>query len=139
MAALDADEIAQTYEIYGLPQGGAGFTVPMLSTLFGPSGESYDFSSIITALNTKITATTEYQRTRLRVLLARWVVIGATSPLQVSEGASGKGVLADHEAERQSIHRGVCNILGFYLPYGGFVRDIQRNTNGICNGGFLSR
>lgn len=137
MAAFDNDETAQIFEIYGMPQGGAGFGVGLLNTLFGPSGEPYDFSSMVTALNTKITATTEYQRTRARVLLARWVVIGVSSPLSVAKGAAGEGTLADHESERQNIHAGICNILGFYLPYGGFVKDMKRNMNNM--GGGISR
>lgn len=123
---LTADQISQTYEIFGIPQGGTAFVASKLISLFGPSGESYDFSIVITALNTKLAALTTNQITRVEVLLTRWLEINGFTPLRVSKGSSGaEGELVNYENERNNIRRLMGNLIGFACPEGGFIESLQ--------------
>lgn len=136
----DDTKRAQVFEIFGIPQGGAGFGVSNISTLFGPYGEPYDFSKVVTELNTKLDALTAYSTTRLDTHLSRWTEIGGTSPVVVTKTPAGEGLFADHPAEREDIRRSISNIVGFYAPFGGFSMEQNRNQRSAgIGGGSISR
>lgn len=129
MAAFTTDEIAQLYEIAGIPQGGAGFAAFALSSLWGPAGEAYDFSTICTAFDAKCAATTEGQRTRVRLYLVRWDDMGGTSQLMLNKSSDGaEGVVVDDPGEREAIRQTIFNIIGFYCPPGGFRQQFRHGN-----------
>lgn len=119
--ALSATNIAKTYRIFGIPQNGNAFVAFNLTSLYGPSGESFDFSTIVTALNTKLAAISAEQQTLIEALLTRWDSITSYDPLTVGKSGSGaSGDLVNYPKERSAIRMELCNIIGFYCPEGGF-------------------
>lgn len=127
--ALTVDEIAQVYEIAGIPQNGDGFAAFALSSLWGPAGEAYDFSTIITALNAKITALSAAQCTRIRLYLTRWDDMGGTSQLMLSKSSDGaEGVVVNDPGEREAIRKTIFNLIGFFCPRGGFLTQFEHGS-----------
>ena len=125
--ALDADETTQTFEIFGIPQSGSAYHTYAITTLWGPFGQAYDCSAIVTQLTTILTALTASQLVRVRLVLVRWNEVTSFSPLAIVEGsAGGKGRIVDYDEERKKMRRTLSNIIGFSTPPEGF--SIERTV-----------
>jgi hypothetical protein len=134
---LDANQTTQTFDIFGLPQNGNGFVAFAMLTLWGPSGEPYSFSTLVTQLNTLLSALTTYQCTRVTTLLTRWDSITSTSPLEIWKSTSGaEGRIVDYPAERENIRQELAGIIGFAVPRGGFMAQAK---SAIGGGGMITR
>lgn len=129
--ALSAAQIAQIYEIAGIPQQGAGYAAFALASLFGPAGEAFSFTAVCTALDARIAAVSASQETRIGTHLTRWDTIGGTSQLQINKSSEGaEGTIVDDPAEREAIRQAIFNLLGFICPRGGFTAQFRRG-NGV--------
>jgi hypothetical protein len=124
--SLSADQVTQVFEILGVPQDGVGATFEHLATRFGPEFESFDLSAVVTHITTKLNALTTSQLDRVTPLLTRWDALTSTSPLQVLTASGSAGTLADYPAERAQIRASLSNILGIYVPKGGFAAETAR-------------
>jgi hypothetical protein len=127
---LTAAQTTQFFQILGIPQDGSGDVFSSVASLFGPAYESYDLSAIVTRINTKLTALSATQLTRVTELLDRHTAITATSPLAVNESAGTRGTLSNHASERKAIRHELCNIAGIAIPAGGFAAEADRMTRG---------
>ena len=120
--ALSTDQIAQYYEILGVPQQGAASNAPIVASFFGPFYEAYDFSALVTAIDARLAALSTAQCTRVGTHLTRWDTIGGTSQLSISKGTSGaEGTLVNYPAERIEIRRALAKIIGFKCPENGWL------------------
>lgn len=123
---LSTDQIAQYFEIIGVPQYGAASNSRVVASFFGPFFEAYSFSQLITEINTRIAALTSAQCTRVTTHLTRWDTIGGTSQIRISKGTSGaEGTLVDYPAEREEIRIALAKIIGFKCPDGGWLNQAQ--------------
>lgn len=131
--ALSPDQTAQIFEIFGIPQGGAGFGVYGIATLWGPFGEPFSFSALVTELNAKITAVTAEIQTRVTTQLVTWDEITASSPIVITKSSTGtEGTIVDHPRQREMIRQTIGSLIGFKIPYGGFtVEPREQGSNRI--------
>lgn len=142
MAAFTDDEIAQIFDIFGLPRQGTGIIAPelvarptALSATWDASYNSASIAGIVTALETQLAASTEEQRTRARLHLTRWTEIGGSSPLEIRQGSDGSaGLLASYPKERENIRQALACILGIMVPEGGFFAEARRVFFGTGRG-----
>ncbi len=133
--ALSAAQTSQLYEVFGLPQGGLGYDAAQVANLWGPAGEAYDFTAHVTALTTKLAALSASQETRVTTALTRWDVITSYDPLKIHRSTTGgEGTIVDYPAEREAIRQTIGNVIGYYVPRGGFVAEIQRAAGGKSTG-----
>lgn len=130
--AIDATKTTKIFQILGIPEGGAGYESLQLATIFGPAGEAYDFSTIVTALNTKITALAANagRTTQAEALITRFDAIGSTSVIQIQKSSTGaEGTIVDHPLELRKIKKQMINLLGFFQEmsfYEGLAGDRTR-------------
>ncbi len=121
--ALLADQTAQVYKVFGVPQAGASYIAYALSTLYGPAGEVYDHAAIVTALTARLAAMTSNQETIITALLVRWEVLTDYNPLRVDADGGSRGVIVDYDRERRNIRKTLSNVIGFACPSGGFSME----------------
>lgn len=134
MAAFTDAEIAQIFEIFGLPRQATGIIAPTLverpSSLSATWDDAYNsasLASITAAIETQLAASTEEQRTRARLHLVRWDEFDSSSPMRITQGSGGEqGVIVDHEKERENIQRALSRVLGIVVPKGGFEAEARR-------------
>ncbi|MCW8128913.1 MAG: hypothetical protein KIS92_00885 [Planctomycetota bacterium] len=128
MPTFSDAEKEKVFQVFGVPRGGTGFEVVNLSSIFGPAGETYDFSAVVTALNARIDAADAVaeRRALVQAQLADWDAVTPQSELEVYAGAGNSGVLAHDARRRENIRMTIADLLGFVCPRGGFSREIQR-------------
>ncbi|HLX60169.1 MAG TPA: hypothetical protein VKX17_02690 [Planctomycetota bacterium] len=124
--ALTSAQITQVYEIFGVPQNGNAQVVSAIASIFGPVCDSCDFSALITRIDAQLAALTSTQIDRVTALLTRWDAITSSSPLRVQRSGQGRGVFADHPAERAAIRAELSNLVGVSVPAGGFAAEVAR-------------
>lgn len=131
MAALSTAEKEQIFQIFGIPKGGVAYEVMRIADYFGPRGESYDFSALVTQLNSSITTldAADDRRARVQTLLTEWDAITSYSELQVSGQGGSAGKLVDDPERRERIRRELSNLMGFYVPKGGYEAEIRRRNS----------
>ena len=122
---LTPNERAICFEIWGVPPGGVGVAYSLISTLFGPAGESYDHSKLVTDANACLDQLPPPHVQRVRqVCTSRWDEIGSTRQVLITKSATGsEGILQDDHAERALIRKRLITITGFWCPKGGFVTE----------------
>ena len=132
--ALTAAQITQVFKIFGLPQSGSG---ALVFTDLAPRGtvtSTFDMSQPAAALNEKLTGLSAAQESEVRALLDEWSGITDYSELRVNAEGRGEGRtagrLADDAARRENIRRTLGNLIGFYVPPGGFVA-VAAQTAGV--------
>src|SRR6185295_8488421 len=121
--ALSAAQITQVYEILGVPQSGSAEIVGAMATPFGPVCDSCDLSALVTRIDARLAALSTTQIARVSSLLTRWDAITSSSPLQVSGPGHSGGTVADHPQERANIRREIINLVGVFVPNGGFANE----------------
>lgn len=124
--ALTAAQVTQVFEIFGIPQNGAGDVAIQASSQDGPLCETYDFTALASKLSARLTALSSEQITRVTALLTRWDAVTSTSPLQISRSSGGSGAIADHPGERAAIRFALSNLIGFAAAPGGFAAEAAR-------------
>ena len=122
---LSAAQITQVFKIFGLPQSGAG---ALVFTDLAPRGavtSTFDLSQPVAALNAKLASLSLSQESEAAALLNEWASITDYSELRVysqgKDAGRAAGRLADDEVRRENIRRTLGNVIGFYVPPGGFV------------------
>jgi hypothetical protein len=120
---LNADEATRLFKIFGIPQNGTGFVAARIISLYGPGGNVYDFSALVTQLNALLNNVTSSQYTQIQNMLTEWENITDYSELTVSADNNSQGRLVDHDLRRRNIRRTLSNIIGFYVPLDGFFTD----------------
>jgi len=131
---LTAAQITQVFKIFGLPQSGSG---ALVFTDLAPRGtvtSTFDMSRPAATLNEKLAALSASQEGEAGALLNEWASITDYSELRVNSEGKGEGRamgrLADDQARRENIRRTLGNLIGFYVPPGGFVA-VAAQTAGV--------
>lgn len=124
--ALTAAQVTQVFEIFGIPQNGAGDVAIQASSPDGPLCETYDFSALATKLSARLTALSSEQVARVVTLLTRWDAVSSSSPLRIARSGGGSGTIADHPGERAAIRFALSNLVGFAAAPGGFAAEAAR-------------
>ena len=136
--ALSSLHKMKVLTLFGIPSGGATYEAVAISTLYGPFGESYDHSAIITAFNTKWTAaaadsdidTLLTNANDPKGLLTRLDEIGLGSVTEIDKDAAGaSGVIVNDPKEIENIRQAIATLIGFVVPEGGF-RYTKRPNGG---------
>ena len=125
---LTADETTRVFKIFGTPQIGTGFVAGRIISLYGPGGNVYDFTALVSQLNALLNAVTATQYTQIQNQLTEWENITDYSELSVNADASTTGRLVDHEKRRRNIRRTLSNRIGYYVPADGFFTDASAAT-----------
>ncbi len=134
---LNTAQIAQIYEILGVPQHSSGSVLVGITGSFGPVIETYDLNPVIDRIDACIATLQLDQANRILALLARHAVVSTTNPLQLTAASGGaRGTIVDYPAEREAIRGALGNLLGIAVPTGGFVAEAQRRVRG---GGTVTR
>ena len=120
---LTADETTRLFKVFGIPQNGTGFVAGRIISLYGPGGNVYDFSAIVTQLNALLNNVTATQYTQIQAMLTEWENITDYSELTVAADNHSQGRLVDHDTRRRNIRRTLSNLIGFYVPNDGFFTD----------------
>ena len=131
MAAFTDNEIAQIFEIFGVPQGGRGVIVtslsrlpPSLAAAWEATWTAGDFTAVVNEVLARIEAAAEPQRTRVRQLLTRWDELGGAPTLQL------RGNIELHAArELDRVRERLGNLLGVAVPPGGFLGEARRQVH----------
>ena len=118
-----AAETTKVFKIYGIPQNATGFVVGRIISLYGPGGNVYDFSAIANQLNTQLGAVSATQYAECQTLIQEWDNITDYSELTVDEDNTSKGQLVNHDRRRDRVRMTLSNIIGFFVPKGGFFTD----------------
>jgi hypothetical protein len=131
--AIDATKTTKIFQIFGIPEGGDAFVNFHGLSLFGPSGEAYDVSAIVTALNNLITAAAASSTITVQVeaLLTRYDEITPTSVIKIWKSGSGsEGRIADHQLELKLIRKELANLIGFvnFMNIWDEARRFQGNS-----------
>lgn len=115
---LSATNISLVFEIMGVPQNGTLYASSRLASLWGPAAETYDFSAIVTMLNTALAALTATQITRVEALLADWTANDLSiSELSINRSSSSAlGVIVDDSTRAAKIRARLVSIIGFSAP-----------------------
>lgn len=116
-------ELTKVFKIYGIPQNSTGFVVGRIISLYGPGGNVYDFSAIVNQLNTQLALVSASQYAEIQTLLTEWDSISDFSELAVRVDNHSTGQLVDHDRRRDLIRTTLSNLIGFYVPKGGFFSD----------------
>ena len=124
--ALTTAQTTHLFEIFGIPQNGAGDIFASVVTLFGPEYETYDLSGIVSKLNTRISVLSAAQEARITALLTRWDTLTSYNPIKLEQAGDVQGTIADYEQERANIRKALSDILGFSTPSGGFAAEAKR-------------
>src|SRR6185312_12956041 len=117
-------ETTLIFQIFGIPQNGSAFVVSRIISLYGPGGNIYDFTAIVTQLNSllgNIQAATQYPN--VQACLVEWAAITDWSEIQVDSDNNSRGKLVDHARRRRLVRKTLANIIGFYVPEDGFFTD----------------
>lgn len=145
--ALSAANRIMVYEIVGLPPDTSEAVitttlahVPVTQIgAYSPTFTKSDISSLVTAIDAALADISTENQTRVEGFIASWNDIGSTSPMVLTEADNGvKGTIVDHESQRNLIRTRVGNLVGIYVPPGGWIMELQRMFGGMSwphNGG----
>ena len=129
---LSTARVTQVFKIFGLPQSGSGALVFTDLAPHGTVASTFDMSQPAAALNEKLAGLSPTQESEAGALLDEWASITDYSELRVNSEGKGEGRtagrLADDEARRENIRRTLGNLIGFYVPPGGFVAVASRTA-----------
>jgi len=138
--AFTAAQKSTIFSIFGVPENGACTIITSLSEL--PPNLAYEWNTTYTVgtmirciekISEHLDDVTVSQQARAEILLARWDIIGVTSPLMISEsGCGAKGVIVDYEQERLNIRRALGNLLGVFVPPCGFFEATEQMVDYNC-------
>lgn len=127
--ALSTTERTQIFLIYGIPQSGTVRIVHQLSSLWGPSFDTYDLTAVKAALTAALdevdlnaTALTMVQG----ILTQYFTTIGDSSQLYVNADGGSSGVLTNERAELAYLRDKLASVIGFFCPKGGYVEECRR-------------
>lgn len=118
-----AAEVTKLFKIYGIPQNATGFVAGRIISLYGPGGNVYEFSALVSQLNSQLALVSATQYAEIQALIVEWDAITDYSELIVDSDNKSSGQLVDHAKRRDLIRATLSNILGFYVPKGGFFTD----------------
>lgn len=122
--ALDANDTARIYDLFGIPQAGTVWQTYALDSLFGPFGEEYTFSSIITELDARLVALTATQELHVEAAVDEYETITPFGNLEIHKSASGsEGRIIDDEDKIERIRQYCARKVGFKVPVGGYLRE----------------
>jgi len=134
MASLfTAAETTKVFKIFGIPQSGSAYVAGRIISLYGPGGNTYDFSALVTALNTQLAAVNATAYIECQTQIVEWDNITDFSELTVDSDSSSKGQLVNHAKRRDRVRMTISNLIGFVCPPGGFFADsnlVQWGGNG---------
>lgn len=128
-------ERTEIFVIFGIPQSGSAFVVGRIISLYGPAGNNYDFTNVVTQLNTLLNLITTTQYAYIQSALTEWTTITDWSEIKVSDDNNSKGQLVDHFKRRRMIRKTLANIIGFFCPEDGFWTDSAQVFAGSMGGG----
>jgi hypothetical protein len=133
-SCFTAGEVVLLCEIFEVPCSAEGFVVtsfthipPVLSQLWSSTTTKGDFKQIMTGIARAINLASPAVVNRCRLHLARWDVIGSTNPSHLTESPGGSGpAVINYPKERANIRHRLSNLLGVYVPPGGFESELKR-------------
>lgn len=111
--ALSAAQIAQYYEIIGIPQGGASLSIYALDDPAGASGDVFSHAAVCTLIDARLAALSAENVTRIGTHLTRWDAIGGSQPILSLDKAGS--IYADYARERGIIRDAIKSIAGIYV------------------------
>lgn len=147
--ALSAYNKAIVYQIWGVPAAGYPLTLTTLVHwpysnvgTWEPTWNLGNYDGLRTQIDTVLSAMSAETQQLVEEQISVWQSI-ATSEMKITESPDGsKGVIIDDDARRENIRQLISNAVGFAVPKGGFLHEIQatfgaslaRLTSGGNNG-----
>lgn len=131
---LSAVNRVKVFEVIGLPPEGSNQTVvttlahmPVSQLgLWEPTYTNSNISNIRTSIDANLTAISAETQARIELYLTEWDQI-AISELTVMEADNGvKGNIVSDEQRRELIRQRVGNLVGIWVPKGGWMQEIGR-------------
>lgn len=134
--AFSDTNITKLYEIFGFPEGGEGVIItslshipPSLSNSWEPTYTVGDMSTLKTRIDTSLTAAADNPtlKTQVEAWIAEYDTIGKGSVLHVTAAGGGaQGELVNDPQKIENIRQGIGNLIGLWIPKGGFWGATQR-------------
>lgn len=131
--SLTSGETTLLYELLGIPECDEGLWVPQMASLTGPFSETFEWASIKTDLESRLSTMagdSTGREARVQTLLATYTTI-SQDPMVVSQSASGaRGALVDRPRQVQQLRDAVATIIGIAVPSGGFIAEMRLRSGG---------
>lgn len=107
--------------------GGTAVIFFRFLSLYGPSSTSYNFSQLVSSLNTILAALTVDQNNRIITLLTLWDTESlSSSELEIYVDSGTQGVISNADSKRARIRESLDNILGIGIPPEGFMSAAKK-------------
>ncbi len=127
--ALTPAQSTKVFEILDLPNKVNAFGVLRISHVVGPTGETFDLAAIQTEINSAITALTAAEEAEMTDasdgLLTEWDLVKNRHQRLFDDGGT-KGIIFDADMGRERIRERMSNLLGVFVPKGGFMAEYRR-------------
>jgi len=130
--ALSATNRVRTFEVFGLPPEGSDQTivttlahlpVTQLQT-WEPTFSHSNISNIRASIDANLAAISAETQARIEMFLEQWEII-VISPMSISKADNGvEGRIVDNEEQREIIRQRIGNLVGVWVPRGGWMREI---------------
>jgi hypothetical protein len=134
MALTDA-QIAKVYVMLGVPRKTTVFGAHVLAAFKGPGGEIYDLTEIKSQIDSAITALTSDEEalfTQSDGILDEFDEYWLNAE-KITSAAGAQGIVFDAERQMEKLRQRTSDIIGVYVPRGGFKKQWERLTRGGGN------
>lgn len=129
MPITDPKQIAKIYMIFDVPNKNEAFGALGLVTISGPAGELFTLKDIKTRIDAALAATNTDEDAIItsdtRNILAEFDKV-FLQETEVFEDGGTRGILFHADRRMEVLRRRLSNILGVYVPRGGFMAAFER-------------
>jgi len=120
------------FRLFGIPLGGGGIIVtslshipPTLAAIWTVTWTQTEFSQLVTTLLGYMANASADTVAAVEAQLSIYASI-VTSPMKVTKSGDSEGTLIDHRAQRELIRQDIGNMLGIWVPRGGWINESDR-------------
>jgi hypothetical protein len=125
MAITDETKKAKIFLLLDVPQKTTAFAANVLVSIFGPGGERYTLVGVKDQIDTALAAATTDEETLINLVLTEFDNEWLDDEQVIKDGDS-EGVLFSSGKKMNLLRKRVSDLLGVYIPEGGFLAEWRR-------------
>lgn len=135
MAISDATKKTKIFQLLNLPQKDTALSAFNLVTISGPKGENFSLDGVKAQVDAALLAATTTEEAQIDLVIAEFDKIWLKQDTFIRKDQTTEGILADFNKRVEILRDHVSDLLGIYIPKGGFLAEFKRVVRSTARGG----